>query len=79
VYVKVETDCGSSISFVTLVAPVSKQTIPRLELLSAVTLANLITAVFALRQDLKIDSVVCYTDSKVTLNWIKGDTKECTE
>jgi len=80
VYIKVETDGGSSTSFVTSktrVAPVNKQTIPRLELLSALLLANLINVtVSALRQDLEIDSVVCYTDSKVALFWIKGLTKE---
>jgi len=80
VYVKIETDGGSSVSFVTSktrVAPVNKQTIPRLELLSALLLANLIVAaVSALEKDLEINSVVCYTDSKVALYWIRGLTKE---
>ena len=80
VYVKIETPCGITTSFVaskTRVAPVSKQTIPRLQLLSALLLANLITTVTdALKDDMPTDSVTYYTDSKVSLCWIKGVTKE---
>ena len=73
VYVRIETVSGTSVSFVARVAPVSKQTIPRLELLSALLLSNLITTVTAaLREDVQIDSVTCYTDSRVSLYWIKG-------
>ena len=77
VYVRIETVSGtSSVSFVaskTRVAPVNKQTIPRLELLSALLLSNLITTVTAaLREDVQIDSVTCYTDSRVSLYWIKA-------
>ena len=71
VYVRIEMVSGTSVSFVaskTRVAPVSKQIIPRLELLSALLLSNLITTVTAaLREDVQIDSVICYTDSRVSL------------
>ena len=80
VYVKVEASYGNCVNFVaskTRVAPVNKQTIPRLELLSALLLANLVDNVFrALNQDLVISSITCYTDSKVSLYWIKGVGKE---
>ena len=79
VYIKVEASYGNCVNFVasmTRVAPVNKQTIPRLELLSAL-LANLVDNVFqALNQDLVISSITCYTDSKVSLYWIKGVGKE---
>ena len=47
-YIKVETSCGNAVNFIaskTRVAPLDKQTIPRLELLSALLLANLVTTV----------------------------------
>ena len=78
--IKVEASCGNCVNFVaskTRVAPVNKQTIPRLELLSALLLANLVDTVYkALSQDLVISSITCYTDSKVSLLWIKGVGKE---
>ena len=50
------------------VSPVSKQTIPRLELLSALLLAKLIAAVSAaLEPDITLSEVTCFTDSKVSL------------
>ena len=79
-YIRIETVSGPSINFVaskTRVVPTNKQTIPRLELLSALLLSNLITTVIAaLKNDVQIDSVTCYTDSRVSLYWIKGLTKE---
>ena len=50
----------------TRVALMSKQTIPRMELLSALLLANLISIVTdALKGDMSTASVTCYTDSYV--------------
>ena len=80
VYIKVEAHCGSAVNFVaskTRVAPIDKLTIPRLELLSAVLLANLIMIVSnALSSVIQVDTIMCFTDSKVSLNWIKGLGKE---
>ena len=80
VYVRVETDVGNSVEFVaskTRVSPVEGQTIPRLELLSALLLARLITSVVtALEHDMQFSSITCFTDSKVALYWIRGVEKE---
>jgi len=80
VYVRVETDVGNSVEFVaskTRVSPVEGQTIPRLELLSALLLAKLISSVItALEHDMKFSSIACFTDSKVALYWIRGLEKE---
>ena len=55
------------------VAPLAKQTIPRLELLSALILARLMTVVKnALCHSVPIDSIHCWTDSQVALYWIVG-------
>lgn len=80
VYIKIEAECGSSVKFVaskTRVSPVGKQTIPRLELLSALLLAKLITSVSAaLEPQITLSGTACFTDSKVALYWIRGTDKE---
>jgi len=80
VYMRVETDVGSSVEFVaskTRVSPVERQTIPRLELLSALLLAHLMTSVLtALEHEITFSSTTCFTDSKVALYWIRGLKKE---
>ena len=80
VYLKIENKVGTTINFVaskTRVAPTSKQTIPRLELLSALLLAKLITSVAkALEPVIEIQEIRCFSDSKVSLYWIMGETKE---
>ena len=80
VYVRVESIVGNSVEFVaakTRVSPAGGQTIPRLELLSALLLAKLITSVYtALKDDMQLGSMACFTDSKVALYWIRGLEKE---
>ena len=52
-------------------------TIPRLELLSCVLLAKLLISVKnAINQEVKVDRLVCWSDSEVSLFWIKGLRKE---
>ena len=53
------------------VAPTKTVSLPRLELLAAVLNARLLKFV-AESLTLKIDRVVCWTDSMVTLQWIRG-------
>ena len=80
VYLKMTTSLGTFLRFViakTRVSPINKQSIPRLELLSAVVLARLISTVTkALNETLKLDDPTCWTDSKVSLYWIHGETQE---
>ena len=59
------------------VSPIQGHSIPRLELLAALLLVRLISSVSAaLEEELKLESSMCYTDSKVALFWIKGQDKE---
>lgn len=61
----------------TRVSPTKSQTIPRLELMSALLLARLChTVEEALKGVIQLDQTVCYTDSKVALHWIRGMDKE---
>ena len=80
VYVRIETGTGNSVEFVTAktrVSPVKAQSIPRLELLSALLLARLMNRVLAaLTHEVKFNSIACFTDSRVALCWIKGLEKE---
>ena len=70
VYLRIETLNGIHVRFVaakTHVAPISGQTIPRLELLAALLLARLITNVFkALEPEMSLGKSSCFTDSKVS-------------
>ena len=68
---------NQQVSFVTAktrVAPSQSMTIPRLELLSTLLLARLLTA--ALRDTIVLGAPICFSDSKVALYWINGSEKE---
>ena len=55
------------------VAPIQQQTIPRLELLGALLLSRLMKSVLdSLEMEITVTNVSYYTDSQVTLHWIKG-------
>ena len=61
----------------TRVSPLNHLTIPRLELLSALLLANLIISVQdALKSELLLSQPICYSDSKIAISWIRGEDKE---
>ena len=79
-YLRIEGSAGTTVNFVvskTRVCPVNKQSIPRLELLSTLLLAKPISSVsVALEVDIQLQPHRCFNDSKVTLFWIKGITKE---
>ena len=79
VYLVIETPHGGFTRFVvskTRVFPLKSQTIPRLELFSALLLAYLMDSITTcLESQLSLSTPVCYTDSKVALFWIKGITK----
>ena len=54
-----------------------EQTIPRLELLSAVVLSRLIHSIKeGLSSEMKIDKLFCRTDSKIAWYWIVQSQKE---
>ena len=80
VYLKIIAGTEVSVKFVaskTRVSPVNKQTIPRLELLAALLLAKLITAISdALEPEITLSEFTCFTDSKISLYWIRGMDKE---
>ena len=61
----------------TRVAPTQAQSIPRLELLSALLLARLVRSVSnSLESQLTLNPPRCFTDSRVALYWIRGNNKE---
>lgn len=61
----------------TRVSPLKLQTIPRLELLSALLLARLISSVVeSLSPRFELLHVKCFTDSQVALCWIQGVDKD---
>ena len=53
------------------VAPIKKVSLPRLELLAAVVNARLLKFVVD-TLPMEVSSVVCWTDSMVALQWVKG-------
>ena len=69
VYLRVETETGTHPRFLcakTRVAPLKGFTIPRLELMSALLLAKLVSSIGqALDNEIKLDAPICHTDSQV--------------
>ncbi|GBM04347.1 hypothetical protein AVEN_146213-1 [Araneus ventricosus] len=57
------------------VAPLTKITMPRLELLGALLAARLARKVKAIVDLKRPSQVFFWTDSKITLQWIKGSSK----
>ena len=80
VYLVSKTEEDTFVRFVvakTRVAPLQAQTIPRLELLSALLLSRLITSVSdSLKSTLQQLESRCFTDSQVALFWIRGIDKD---
>jgi len=80
IYRHVTTTTGSNVKFLasrSRVAPVKQDTNARLERLAALILARLISHVEeALKPEVDITDVTCWTDSKVALAWIKGEERE---
>ena len=80
VYLKLEATDGVHLRLVTSktrVAPLVKQTIPRLELLLALILGGLVTHVKkALTGFIEISSVRCWSYFEIALHWIFGETHE---
>ena len=76
IYLLIETEWGCHMKFVVAkmrVSPLKKQSMLRLELLSAVLLATLMdTARSSLISELNISSCHCYSDSHVALCWIRN-------
>lgn len=80
VYLSIQTDFGHEVRFVsckTRVTPLKEQTIPRLELLSALLLSKLMANISrALETEMKLNQPSYFTDSMVALYWIKKQEKE---
>ena len=80
VYLLLRSETNTTVQFLaakTRVAPLQLQTIPRLELLSALLLSRLIVSVSSsLNSMLPQLESRCYTDSRVALFWIRGTEKE---
>ena len=76
VYLCLETVSGRHITLVaskTRVYPLKAQSIPRLELLSALLLARLVESVTqALQEEACLSEPRCFSDSNVTVFWIRG-------
>ena len=80
VYAKINVNGQTDVNLVlskTRVAPLKRPTIPRLELLSALILARLISSAQTMLSPLcKTTIVRCFTDSITAMYWIKGEERE---
>ena len=79
VYLRIKTKGGVKVKFLASkckVSPLTGETIPRLELMAALLLAQKITSVYnALKFSRNIDKLFCWSDSQIVLYWIYGDHK----
>ena len=79
VYLLIETPCQRHVRFLaskTRVSPLKPLTIPRLELLSALLLARLMSTITtALESELTLSDSYCFSDSMVAVYWIRGSEK----
>ncbi|XP_022807808.1 uncharacterized protein LOC111344814 [Stylophora pistillata] len=81
VYIKCLDETGHASTHLVMsksrVAPAKAVSLPRLELLAAVVNARLLKFVVeSLTLTLKVEQVVCWTDSMVTLQWIRGSSSQ---
>ena len=61
----------------TRVAPLNGETIPRLELMATLTLANLMKVLYeALIRTVKVNGVFNWTDSQIVWWWVNGESKQ---
>ena len=79
VYLRIKTKKGVKVKLLTSkrkVCPLKGETIPRLELMAALLLAQLSTSVYnALNLSRNINKLFCWSDSQIVLYWIYGDHK----
>ena len=79
VYLRIKTKKGVKVKLLTSkckVCPLKGETIPRLELMAALLLAQVITSVYnALKLSRNINKLFCWSDSQIVLYWIYGDHK----
>ena len=83
IYIKFVRSGDLKIVFVTSksrIAPLKKTiTIPRLELLANLLLSRLVKSVLsAVEEEMTINGVYCFTDSQVSLAWMKAENRELT-
>ena len=75
VYMRIESETCVDVKFLAArsrVAPIGGMTISRLELLSALLLSKLLASIHAaLEPEVSLDDPLCFTDSKVSLIWIR--------
>lgn len=79
VYLRMQYETHTTVHFLaskTRVTPIGGVTIPRLELLSALLLARLLTTIQIALGELTLTKPVCYSDSMVAIHWVRGVRQE---